>query len=408
MIREIHQELPKTIEQLAQAVNINSGTMNFPGVKAVGELMIAQLSALGFAAKWQKGGAFNRAGHVVAHFNHNQANKKKILMIGHLDTVFAKDDSFQQFQRLSETEASGPGVIDMKGGNAIILASLQALKKVNILQDLAITVVLTGDEESSGRPLALSKKAIVDAAKWADIALGFENGDSNIGTAMVARRSYLGWTLTVTGKAAHSSQIFTTEQGYGAVLEAARILNAFREQLSQQQNLTFNPGVIAGGTRVNGQQAASSFNAFGKANVIAQRLIVNGDLRGLTEQQVANARKMMQAIVSDNLAHTQAVLSFSTGYPPMAPTSGNQQLLSLYSQVSQDLGYGEVVAANPRKAGAADISFAANHVEMALDGLGLMGRGGHTKNEVADLTSLTKNIEKTAILLYRLSQNSAE
>lgn len=74
------------------------------------------------------------------------------------------------------------------------------------------------------------------------------------------------------------------------------------------------------------------------------------------------------------------------------------------SDASHDLGFNKVVAANPRNAGAADISFAANHVDMALDGLGLMGSGAHTKNETADLTSLDKNIKKTALLIYRLGQ----
>ena len=78
----------------------------------------------------------------------------------------------------------------------------------------------------------------------------------------------------------------------------------------------------------------------------------------------------------------------------------------MYNQVSQDLGYNVVVEADPRKAGAADISFAAEHVDMAIDGLGLMGSGAHTKNEVADLTSLPKNIEKAAILLFRLGQQT--
>ena len=90
----------------------------------------------------------------------------------------------------------------------------------------------------------------------------------------------------------------------------------------------------------------------------------------------------------------------------MALTQGNLKLLERYSQVSVDLGYNKVVAANPRKAGAADISFAAEHVDMALDGLGLLGAGAHTKNEVADLTLLSKNIEKTAVLIYRLAKES--
>ncbi|WP_206482955.1 M20/M25/M40 family metallo-hydrolase [Thalassotalea sp. G2M2-11] len=403
MVQDIHQNLNTTLTELEQAVNINSGSMNFNGVKAVGNLMLRQLSQLGFDAKWHDGSAFNRAGHVVATYMSHNPDAKKVLMIGHLDTVFAQDDSFQKFSKISETEIAGPGITDMKGGNAIIIASIRALKNAGILDDISIKVVMTGDEESSGRPLSLSKKAIVDASQWADVALGFEDGDSNIKTAMVARRGYTGWTLKVSGKPAHSSQIFTEQEGFGAIFEAARILNAFREQLSSIEYLSFNPGVIAGGTRID-QAQLPTLSVFGKSNVIAQTVTVSGDLRALTAQQVAHAKQVMQTIVKQNLAHTQASIEFETGYPPMAPSAGNRQLLALYSQVSQDLGYNEVVAANPRKAGAADISFAANKVDMALDGLGLMGRGGHTKDEVADITSLAKNIEKTTLLLYRLSR----
>ena len=292
----------------------------------------------------------------------------------------------------------------MKGGNTIIITALKSLQALNLLENVSIKVLLTGDEESSGRPLSLSKQAIVDAAIWADVALGYENGDNNIKTAMAARRGYTGWTLNVTANAAHSSQIFSESVGYGAIYEASRILNDFREQLATQPNLTFNPGLIVGGTNADYDSANSSAAAFGKSNVIAQTVHVAGDLRALSPKQLENAKRSMQLIASNSLNGSKAELIFEDGYPPMALTDGNKKLLELYSDASHDLGFNKVVAANPRNAGAADISFAANHVDMALDGLGLMGSGAHTKNETADLTSLDKNIKKTALLIYRLGQ----
>jgi glutamate carboxypeptidase len=404
IVKQVKLGLPQALKDIEQAVNINSGSMNLAGVKQVGLLAKQQLSAIGFEVQWLDGSAFNRAGHILA--THQSSNPKalKILMIGHLDTVFAKDDDFQTFKMLSESEAAGPGVADMKGGNTIIISAMRALKKLNLLDNVSIKVLLTGDEESSGRPLSLSKKAIVDGAIWADIALGYENGDNNINTGMAARRGYTGWTLNVEGKPAHSSQIFNEEVGYGAIYETARILEAFRAQLEQEENLTFNPGMIVGGTSIDFDVDKSSGSAFGKSNVIAQKAKVKGDLRALSNKQLKSAKQTMKNIVKNNLKHTKAELIFEVGYPPMALTQGNLDLLALYSQVSQDLGYNAVKPANPRKAGAADISFAAEHVDMSLDGLGLMGSGAHTKNEVADLTTLDKNIEKTAILIYRLSK----
>lgn len=397
----VNKGLTQSIKELEQVVNINSGTMNFSGVKQVGLIFQKQLDELDFNTQWLDGSEFNRAGHLVATYG---TTGPKILMIGHLDTVFAKDDAFKSFVRISESQIAGPGITDMKGGDVIIVSALRVLKKLNLLNKVSIKVVMTGDEEHSGKPLLASKKAIIDAAKWADIALGFEDGDGNIGTAVVARRGSVGWTLDVEGKPAHSSQIFKEDIGYGAIFETARILNDFRTQLSSIDNLTFNPGLVVGGTSFEYKKGASTANAFGKSNVIAQVAKITGDIRVLSPEQLIDVKNRMQQITQNSLAHTSATLVFDDGYPPMAPTPDNYKLLSVYNNISQKLGYGEVIAVEPRNAGAADISFASTYVKMALDGMGLMGTGGHTKNEVADIASLEKNINKAAILIYRLSE----
>lgn len=398
----LNEQLPQAQELLKRSVNINSGTMNFAGVKSVGQLFQKELDEIGFTTHWQGGAEFDRAGHLIASYGNKGP---KILMIGHLDTVFAKDDSFQEYQTLADNKVAGPGITDMKGGDVIIIEVMRALKNLGILDDVSIRIVMTGDEERSGKPLSASKKAIIDAAKWADIALGFEDGDSDIKTAVVARRGSIDWQLEVTGRAAHSSQIFSENVGYGAIFEAARILDAFRQELAHLGNLTFNPGIILGGTDTTFNQQTASGTAFGKNNVVAKHVIVKGGIRALTPQELDTAKSTMQKIVKQNLLHTKATLTIGDGYPPMAPTEKNYQLLSWYSDVSESLGYGKVVAVNPRNAGAADISFAADHVEMALDGLGLMGAGGHTKDEQADMTSFAKNMHKAAILIYRLAQH---
>jgi glutamate carboxypeptidase len=407
--REIVQHLDDQLDEstvlLKQLVNINSGTMNFAGVEQVGMLLKQKYDALGFTTQWLDGSEFGRAGHLIATYEStSHPDAAKILLIGHLDTVFAKDDDFQTVTALANDRIAGPGITDMKGGNVIMLAALQALQKQGVLQQLNIKVVMTGDEESSGKPLSLSKKSIIDAAIWADIALGFEDGDSNIATAVTSRRGSVSWALTVKGKPAHSSQIFTDENGDGAIFETARILNEFRVQLQHEKLLTFNPGLIAGGTRVIQQGDKSNYSAFGKNNVISKDTLVRGGIRAVSPEQLERAKVIMQNIVSENLRHTSAVLAFQPGYPPMAQTLANLDLLALYSQVSEDLSYGKITAVNPRNAGAADISFAASHVDMSLDGLGLMGSGGHTKNEVADMSSFAKNMHKAALLIYRLSQ----
>lgn len=389
----------RALALLEKAVNLNSGTMNFAGVRAVGALLRPEFDALGFKTEWVDGASFGRAGHLLA--DHPGAGPR-ILLIGHLDTVFEPDSPFQKFERIDANSAKGPGITDMKGGDVVMIQALKALHSIGALKTMNIVVVLTGDEEEGGRPLSLSRAALVKAAQGAEVAIGFEDGASNPKTAVIGRRGTTGWELRVKGKPAHSSQIFNAENGYGAIFETARILNSFREKLAGQPHLTFNPGVILGGTSVEYDGKATRGTGFGKSNVIAEHTVVTGDVRALSPEQFEAAKKTMQEIVAASLPQTSATISFDDGYPPLAPTPGNERLLALYSQASVDVGTGPVVAVDPDKAGAADVSFVAGHAGMILDGVGLMGSGGHTANETADLRTLKSMAKRMAVLLARL------
>jgi len=389
----------EALSLLERAVNINSGTENLAGVRQVGALFRAEFDALGFRTTWVDGAAFSRAGHLVAT---HATGGPKILLIGHLDTVFPADSPFQKFERAGST-ARGPGVIDMKGGDVVIVQALKALQAAGLLTAMNVTVVMTGDEEDTGRPLALARRALVDAARGSAAALGFEDGDGDPAHAVVARRGTTSWRLTVTGTPAHSSQIFRDDIGPGATFEAARILDAFRTELSREPHLTFNPGVFLGGTAVDFNAAESRGTAFGKTNVIAEHAIVTGDLRALTMEQFAHAKAVMQAIVGGSLPHTKAEIVFDEGYPPLAPSDGNSRLLALYDAASRSLGLGAVDAVSPDKAGAADVSFVAGVVPMIIDAVGLKGHDDHTPGETADLATLPTQTKRAAVTLARLA-----
>jgi glutamate carboxypeptidase len=385
---------------LEHVVNINSGTMNFEGVKKVGEAFQTKFDALGFQTRWIDGKAWNRAGHLVAE---RKGKGKTILLIGHLDTVFEPDSPFQTYTLINDSTASGPGVGDMKGGNVIMLQALQALHDSNLLKDMNIIVFLCGDEEMSGDPLSLARYDLIEAAKRADIALGFEDGDGRFESVNISRRSSTDWKLVVKGTPAHSSQIFTPTVGAGSIYEASRILMQFYEKLSTEENLTFNPGVILGGTTVTLHEENGG-QAFGKGNIVAKETIVTGDIRAMSPEQLLRAQQMMQHIVNENLPQTEATLHFGEGYPALAPTEGNQTLLKLFNQVSLDLNLGPVHAVNPRDAGAADISFTSGYVPMVMDGIGMRCAGGHTVNETADPRTVALQAQRTALLLYRLTR----
>jgi glutamate carboxypeptidase len=231
--------------------------MNFAGVKRVGGVFEAEFKALGFRTSWIDGAAFNRAGHLVAS---RDGQGPRILLIGHLDTVFEADSPFQKFESTGAAAARGPGVIDMKGGDVVIVFALKALAAAGVLNAMSITVVLTGDEEDPGEPIALARQALLDAGRAADIANGFENGNNNPANANISRRGFTGWTVRVKGKPAHSSQVFTADVGAGAIYKAAQILNGIHERLSKEPLLSINPGLILGGTSVEFDSAKPTWS----------------------------------------------------------------------------------------------------------------------------------------------------
>lgn len=386
---------------LEKVVNINSGTLNQNGVKEVGDLFDTAFQEIGFQTEWINMPAeMNRAGHLFASINGDKG--KKLLLIGHLDTVFEENSPFQTFERINDSIAYGPGANDMKGGDVVVLYALKALADLNLLKRASITVAFTGDEESTGKPLSISRRALIEAGKKADIALGFENA-TGFDNATIARRGASGWSVEVKGIRAHSSGVFNERIGAGAIFEMSRILNEFYTEVRGEEYLTFNPGTLLGGTFIDYDKQTSSGEVFGKTNVVAQTAIVNGGLRFISEEQKENARAKMRTIVSQNLPQTSASINFIDSYPAMGPTEGNQAVLEILSEVSQDLGFGPVTGYDPSKRGAADISFVADYVD-GLDGLGTMGNYAHTPQETVNLKTMNALIQRAAILIYRLTR----
>jgi glutamate carboxypeptidase len=393
------------IALIEQQVNINSGTMNHPGVREVAELLEPELAALGLETEWLDMSAVNRSGHLFGRLNTEREGGTKILMIGHLDTVYELTDTFQAFAREGRY-ATGPGVSDMKSGNAVMIYALKALQAVGVLDDMQVVVAYTGDEEQPGRPIETSRGAFIEAGQWADVSLGFENGirgDDETEYATTIRRSFSNWQLMVTGEQRHSSQIVSEPIGAGAIFEASRILNEFYEEVRGEQYLTFNAGLILGGTDIDADIETTQGAAFGKRNVVPRQAVVLGEIRTISNEQYARATEAMQAVVARHRPQTNAALSFDPGYPAMAPTEGNERLRVELSEINEELGRGPMPAVDPLARGAADIAFVAPHTD-GLAGMGPAASGGHTPNERLDLESIPAAIQRAAILMYRLSR----
>ena len=403
MVATVDAEYERSITLLKKLVNQNSGTMNFPGVKTVGDLMRAELEPLGFKVEWIDMAKAGRSGHLVAT-KAGKMGTKKLLLIAHLDTVFETDSPFQTFGRDGE-QAVGPGAGDDKGGMVVIVSALRAMQAAGTLKEASIEIHMTGDEEDAGDPIDVTRAPLIAAGKIADVALDFEGLSIENGKDMgvISRRSSNSWKLEVSGVTGHSSLIFDATYGDGAAFELARILHRFRTELPEP-NLTFNVGLVAAGQEVNVDTDGVRVSAKGKTNIIPGLAIARGDFRTLSEDQSARVRAKMLGIVAASAPKTKATISFDAGsYPAMAPTDGNKELLANLNAVNRDLGLAEQPVLDPLKRGAGDISFVANDVD-GLVGLGVYSKGDHAPGETVDLASIKRQAKRAAILMTRLSR----
>ncbi|GAA4753227.1 M20 family metallopeptidase [Sphingomonas daechungensis] len=401
MIQTVDSEQQRTLSMLETWVNQNSGSQNVPGVEAVAKMLRAELEPLGFKVDWIDARNTGRAGHIVARHKGN-GRGKRMLLIGHLDTVFEPDSPFQRWERKGD-RGVGPGAGDDKGGMAVMIAALRAMKAAGTLKAADITVVLTGDEEDAGDPIEAARKPLIDAGKWADVAMDFEGLAQRQGKDMgsIARRSSDSWTVTVTGRTGHSSGVMHPD--FGANYELARIIDAFRRELPEDK-LTFNVGLVGGGASADLDAGRIRLNATGKTNIIAATAVARGDLRALTSEQIARTKAKMQAIVGQSLPGTRAEISFDAGgYPPMAPTDGNRALLARLNRVNADLELEPMGELDPMERGAGDISFVAQDTD-GLVGLGPAGAGSHAPGESVDIPSISRQAKRAAILMSRLAE----
>jgi glutamate carboxypeptidase len=404
IVRAVDSEQGRTVDLLERLVNQNSGSLNLAGVEAVGRMMRSELEPLGFTVRWVPMAEAGRAGHIVA--THKGSGRgKRMLLIGHLDTVFEPDSPFQRFARKDGDIAEGPGVGDDKGGMVVMVAALRAMKSAGTLDDADIEIVLTGDEEDSGNPIAVARRDLIAAAGRSDLALDFEGlaqeGGRDMGS--IARRGSASWQVTARGRTGHSSGIFSKDMGNGAIYELARILAAFRAELPEP-NLTFNVGLIAGGATAELDRDLIRATATGKTNIVPPIAVARGDLRALSLDQQERVMAKMREIVGRHLAGSEAEIAFDDGaYPPMAPTDASRALLARLNAVNRDLGLAEMGEFDPLKRGAGDIGFVA-HLIPGLVGLGTAGQGSHAPGETVDLASIPRQAKRAAILMTRLSR----
>lgn len=392
----------ETIKTLASWVEMDTETHHAENIRHLGDLIAKELSALGFDCIWHDlPPSLHHQGTLIA--KHPGTQGKRMLLIGHFDTVLSASDFKNPFSMEGST-AKGPGVIDNKGGLVVMLYALKALDHFNALKDADITIALTGDEESAAKPKRISRSALKDAASHLDVALDLE-WSFNQDTATIARRGVTHWILKTYGKPAHSSSIFSPESGDGAIFELVRILKHVQDVFSKQKNLSFNPALIIGGTELKKNHQTETFIVKSKDNIMASQAMAQGDLRFASKEQEESARIYIQDLIKNPLPQTKTEVFFSEGMPPMPNRQANLDLLKIYSSISEDLGFGPVHALDPGIRGAGDISFIADQVPACLAGLGPVGSGAHSPDERLEVDSLSMQGERLALLIDVLKRS---
>jgi len=415
IVKHVDDHYGETLALLETAVNINSGTNNFPGVSATADLFEPRLQKLGFKTWREDMGTVKRGVHLFAT---HPGTGPRLLLIGHLDTIFEPSSGFLKWKVLGNGFASGPGAGDMKGGDVVLLETLEALQAAGELSKMNISVALTGDEETPGADTdgsyTTTRSTLINLGKNTDYVLGFEPATGNMNSIKTYRRGSSTWFLTMAAKTGHSSIVFNKNMGPGAAYPVTKILSRFYQDLRTDPSITFNVGHIVSGSAID-RDTPYSAKVSGKDNVIAAKTEVYGDIRFLTPEILQDTRKKMSSIIDEEVsainaeydaeAHVSSTFTYADRYPAMVETPGNLALLDKLSTASTDLGFGSL-AHYTANGGAADASFVAPFVSGVVDGLGPFTVGMHSKDEIVDLSSIKTSAKRAAVFMLRLKNEA--
>ena len=380
----IAADLPDYLADLERIVNIDCGSYTPAGVNEVGRWTADFLAGLGAEVEVRPDPA-GRFGDTVIGTFHGAAHGPRVLLIGHLDTVFDPGTVAARPYRVDNGIAHGPGVTDMKSG---LLAGLYAVK--SIVQELdgvpfeRLTFIANPDEEV-GSPS--SSPHIRDAAADADACLVLECARAN-GDIVSARKGILDTRLTVHGRAAHSG--VEPEKGRSAVLEAARLVRDLHALNGRWPGVTVNVGVIRGGTR---------------PNVVAERCDLEVDVRstnaeGLTAVEAAIRELAAATEVPDTTVEPHVMVAWA----PMEKLARSGRLVEHAQAVARALGFDVHDTAT---GGASDANTTSGMGVPTLDGLGPIGGNDHSPAEYLELDSVVPRTTLLAGLLLAIARDPA-
>ena len=381
VIRWVDTNEEHLVEELRDWVNLNSGLDNDAGRREMLDHLQGHYESLGFhCQRLRHEQGFT---HLVAMRPSPKPSAVKVMLLGHVDTVFDSDGTFLSFQREGEW-ASGPGVGDMKGGLLVTVAMLKALESIGRLDDYDWVAVHNSDEEI-GSPT--SRDVIERMCADRDLCLDFEIGRAS-GAVVRSRAGVGAFFVGVQGKAAHAGM--EPEQGANAIVAASALIREVAALADHDKGTKVNIGRVTGGD---------------KRNIVAEGCRFEVDVR---VQTVAEAERVEAALMAlqgtrpPTLPWESVEIEVSVfgrfGRPPWPRSGASDKLVSHFQTVASDLGI-DLPAEDT--GGGSDANFPGALGVPTLDALGPVGEGAHTHHERIRIHTIASRAKLCAIALLR-------
>ena len=385
-VRELEQAegiMDAYLADLQAIVNIDSGTYTPAGVNRVGAYLEERLRGWGFATRFDRQSEYGD--HLIATRAGSKPDGPRLLLIGHIDTVFSEGEvarrPFTLSERGGQRIATGPGVLDMKSGVLLAMYALNLLSEAREDSYQSVTLLCNSDEEI-GSPS--SKDLIKELARQHDVALVFEPGRKEH-TVVSARKGCGRYKVEVWGRSAHAG--VEPHMGRNAILELASQVQKLQALNGTIPSITLSVGIIRGGERTNVVPDYAYCELDVRAADVAGIQAVEQAMRSLTTQHILN--------------DTRIQLSGGMSSQPFQRSAQNEPLLTLIKAAGADLG---IAIEDVSTGGASDANTTAWAGTPTLDGLGPGGALAHNPGEYVELDYLPKRIALVMRLIKRLGQ----
>jgi glutamate carboxypeptidase len=351
--------------RLKELVEFESPSEDKAAVDRAGRLVAWWAEELGGKVKWHRQKAYGDV--LELRFGPPRRKRGRVLLLGHLDTVWSMGTLKKMPWREAEGRFWGPGVLDMKAGVVMALEAVGALRKLD--KERPVTLLLVSEEEV-GSPVSRAVTERLAAECAAVLVLEPAQGLAY----KTARKGVGNFGLKVVGVGSHSGVDF--ESGHSAVLEMARLVEKVSGFTDLSKGLTVNVGVIAGGTR---------------SNVVAAECMAEVDVRIAKAKDVVRVERMFRGLkVTDKAC--RLTVTGGVNRPPMERKAGTVALFRLAKQLAAEMG---LTLEEASTGGGSDGNFTAAMGVPTLDGMGAVGAGAHAAHEHVEVKHL---VERTVLL----------